>query len=434
MSLKTFTFPYGHGAESIALPEEHILSVLRGPSVPAADVEAETLRAMREPIASPPLRDIVHPGETVLLVCADCTRAWNHSAQFLIHVVNELNRAGIPDEDISVLFANGTHRAQTHEEDIQVVGEEVARRIRLYQHDSRDKSQLVSLGTTKRGTPVLINRRVTEADRVILIGGITIHPFAGFGGGRKMIFPGVAGWASIQHNHAFALSDTAGGGINPLAASAHLNQNPVSDDLIEGCAMAHPDFLIHSILNEKGEICAIVGGDWYQAWLAGTEIVRKVQRAPMKGRADVVFAGAGGYPKDISLYQGLKCYTPADQAGKPGSILIGLIESPDIAEPAAFIHSFRFSSQEEMEKEVRKEFSMPFFVAYHLYCLCRRHKIIVVTRKENFPIMRRTGQIPAATLEEAWSLAQDILRQEGKTDYTINIIPHSAAIIPTLEK
>lgn len=432
MSLRTFTFPYGHGSQSVALPEEHVLSVLTGPSIPAANVEEETLCAMRHPIGSPPLGEVVHPGETVLLVCADCTRAWNHSAQFLIHVVNELSRAGIPDRDISVLFANGTHRAQTHEEDLQVVGPEVARRIHLYQHDSRDMSELVDLGTTKRGTPVLINRRVVEADRVILIGGLTIHPFAGFGGGRKMIFPGTAGWASIQHNHAFALAGTPGGGIHPLAASARLDGNPVSDDLIEGCAMVHPDFLIHSILNEKGDICAMVGGHWYKAWLAGTELVRKVQAAPMKGLADVVFAGAGGYPKDISLYQGLKCYTPAEQAGKPGSILIGLIESPDIAEPAAFLQSFRFSSQEAMEQEVRKEFSMPFFVAYHLYCLCRRHTVIIVTRPENFDIMRRTGQIPAATLEEAWAIAQGKLAAAGKTDYTINLIPHSAAVIPTL--
>lgn len=127
--------------------------VIEGNPTPAVDVEAATLECMRHPIGSAPLAETVKPGDKVCIVCADVTRTWNHSDQFVIHIVNELNRAGIPDSDMYIVFAQGTHRAQTPEEDVRVVGEEVARRIKLYQHDSRNKDGLTLVGTTKLGTP-----------------------------------------------------------------------------------------------------------------------------------------------------------------------------------------------------------------------------------------------------------------------------------------
>lgn len=159
---------------------------------------------------------MVKKGASVVIVTADITRAWNHSRDFMRPLINELNEAGIPDEDISIVFAQGTHRAQTPDEDIAVVGKEVARRIRLYQHDCHDRENLVLVGTTSHGTPVELNRRVVEADFVIVAGGIMPHLFAGFGGGRKMILPGVASWETIQKNHALALSDYPGKASIPL--------------------------------------------------------------------------------------------------------------------------------------------------------------------------------------------------------------------------
>lgn len=99
-------------------------------------------------------------------------------------IVNELNRAEIPVSDICILFAQGTHRAQTPEEDIRVVGK-VASRIKLYQHDCKNKDELVHVGDTKLGTPVWINKHAVDADKVIVVDGITTHLFAGYGGGRS---------------------------------------------------------------------------------------------------------------------------------------------------------------------------------------------------------------------------------------------------------
>lgn len=432
--MKTFTFGFDRGTQTLALPEEHISSVIEGPGAPAVDVKEAALAAMRSPIGTKPLRDIVHHGDTVCIICADVTRTWNHSEQFVIHIVNELNLAGVPDEDISILFAQGTHRAQTHEEDVRVVGEEVARRIKLYQHDSRDKANLVHIGDTSRGTPVWLNRRAVEADKVILVDGITIHLFAGYGGGRKLVLPGVAGWDSIQRNHCHALADHFGDGINPATRSGKLTDNPVSDDMLEAMRMLKPCFLVHSMANGEGQICGIVGGDPYEAWKKGTEMVYAAQRAPFKEKADVSITCAGGYPKDVSLYQGTKCFDPAMVTTKPGGIVIGMIAAEDIKEPPEYLGSFHYDTMAAMEKDLRKEFTIPFFAAFNIFCEAHEFTCYLVTRKENFEEVRKTHLIPVATVEEAWALARAQLEKEGKTDYTINIMPQGEAVIPELVK
>ena len=187
MALKNFKFGFGDGFQEVALPEEHILQVIEGnESEKITDVKTAVLKAMREPINSKPLQQCVNKGEKVAIVVSDITRLV-HTDQILIHIVNELNLAGIPDEDISIVVAQGTHRPQTHEEDVIVCGQEVVDRIKIYQHSSKE-SVCVHVGDTPRGVPVWIDKHVTDADKVILTGGITVHLLAGYGGAAKAFF------------------------------------------------------------------------------------------------------------------------------------------------------------------------------------------------------------------------------------------------------
>ena len=322
MGLREYKLAYGHGTQSVMLPEEHISDVLEGVPTPACDVKKATIECMRHPIGTKPLQELVKKGDKVCLVVADITRAWNRASEFTIHVVNELNLAGVPDEDIYIVFAQGTHRPHTDEENVTCVGEEVARRIKMYQHISTDKSMLTHMGVTKLGTDVWIDTRVAEADKVILINAVSTHDMAGFGGGRKLILPGVAGFETVQQNHCHALGPTLGSGLNPDAKLLKIEGNPVSDDMQEACDMVGPCFLVHSIINEEGEISSMVGGDPYKAWLEGTKETYRMQKVPMKQQADVTIVSAGGYPKDTNLYQGTKCYTTAEIATKKGGIII----------------------------------------------------------------------------------------------------------------
>jgi nickel-dependent lactate racemase len=435
MGLREYKLAYGHGTQSVMLPEEHISDVLEGVPTPACDVKKATIDCMRHPIGTKPLQELVKKGDKVCLVVADITRAWNRASEFTIHVVNELNLAGVPDEDIYIVFAQGTHRPHTDEENVTCVGEEVARRIKMYQHISTDKSMLTHMGVTKLGTDVWIDTRVAEADKVILINAVSTHDMAGFGGGRKLILPGVAGFETVQQNHCHALGPTLGSGLNPDAKLLKIEGNPVSDDMQEACDMVGPCFLVHSIINEEGEISSMVGGDPYKAWLEGTKETYRMQKVPMKQQADVTIVSAGGYPKDTNLYQGTKCYTTAEIATKKGGIIITMIEAEDVMEPPAYLGSFKYKNLEDMEKGLRGCFTIPFFVAFENLITAMTHTVYIVTRPENFDILReKTHQIPVATVEEAWELAKKQLAEEGKTDYSINIIPHGSAIVPFLNK
>lgn len=432
--MKKILMPIGKRMEEVMLPEEHILYDLHGNEAPVCqDVAAAALEAVRNPINSKPLREIVHAGETVAIIISDITRLCGTS-QFLPVIVSELNSAGIKDEDITVVVATGTHRGHTPEEDITVCGEEMARRLRIIQHNSRAAGDMVKIGTTSFGTEVAINKHVASADRVILTGAVTLHPFAGFGGGRKAVLPGVAAYDSIMHNHAMTLSPVPGCGCNPACDASLLEGNPVAEDMKEACEILQPDFMLNTVFTTDGDISEIVAGHWYDAWKKGTEDVMAMSGVKISQRADVVFASAGGYPKDLNLYQATKAHMNAVFAVKKGGIMIFTLECPDIKEPAIFTECLSRSDMEQFEMDIRNEFTIPAFVAFKARNIVNDVTAYIVTLPENFSFVKKTGHIPCRTLQEAWDLARQRLEEQGKKDYKIIIMSHASATLPICEK
>ena len=414
--MKTYEFAYGKGTQKVDLPEEHIIYDLHGKEVAVEkDIAAAALKAIRNPIDSKPLAEIVKPGEKIAIVVSDETRLC-YTDQFLPVIVQELNDKGIPDSDIDIVIATGTHRAQTPEEDILVLGEAMVKRFRMHQHDCRDKSNLVYKGTTSRGNKVYINKIVANADKIIATGAVTLHPMAGFGGGRKAIVPGVAGLETINRNHVLALAEKPGDGCNPDVTTAKLEGNPFHEDLMECVEFVNPDFLLNVVLTSEGGLYEVVAGNWKTAFYQGCKDLLEISGIPVKEQADVVIASGGGYPKDINLYQGTKTHMNVDVA----------------KEPAVFTDWLIKSDLQKTEQEVRDNFYMAAFVAYKSRCIIEAHTVYLVTRKENFDFVRRTGQIPVETVAEAWKLAQEKLAAEGRTDYTITLMGHAPVTLPVL--
>ena len=412
--------------------EFHIIYDLHGKEVAVEkDIAAAALKAIRNPIDSKPLAEIVKPGEKIAIVVSDETRLC-YTDQFLPVIVQELNDKGIPDSDIDIVIATGTHRAQTPEEDILVLGEAMVKRFRVHQHDCRDKSNLVYKGTTSRGNKVYINKIVANADKIIATGAVTLHPMAGFGGGRKAIVPGVAGLETINRNHVLALAEKPGDGCNPDVTTAKLEGNPFHEDLMECVEFVNPDFLLNVVLTSEGGLYEVVAGNWKTAFYQGCKDLLEISGIPVKEQADVVIASGGGYPKDINLYQGTKSHMNVDVAVKPGGIAIIMLECPDIKEPAVFTDWLIKRDLQKTEQKVRDSFYMAAFVAYKSRCIIEAHTVYLVTRKENFDFVRRTGQIPVETVAEAWKLAQEKLAAEGRTDYTITLMGHAPVTLPVL--
>lgn len=432
--MKKYTLPMGKGFEEILLPEEKVIYDINGnPSEVCADVGQAVLEAIRNPIGTEPLREIVAAGEKVAIVISDITRLCGTSI-FLPIIIEELNSVGVKDEDVTIVVATGTHRGHTPEEDEIVCGKNIASRIRIVQHDSRNKSELVHLGVTSSGNSVAVNKYAAEADRVIITGGVSLHPFAGFGGGRKAVMPGISAYDSIMHNHAMSMSPVEGGGCNKACDASLLEGNPVHKDMVEACSLLNPDFLLNTVYTPGGEISEIVAGHWYDAWEKGCKDLLAMSGVEIEQLADVVIASAGGYPKDLNLYQATKCHMNAQFAVKKGGIMIFTLDCPDIKEPAVFTDCFSRNDLEQFEKDIRANFTIPAFVAFKSRSIISDVTAYLVTRPENFDFVRRTGHIPCKSLEEAWNLAQEKLAAQGKKDYTVTIMGHASATLPILKK
>lgn len=430
--MRKYKMAIGKKFMDISLPAAKIINEVEGNSYPALHcVKLATREAMRNPIDSKPLREIVQAGEKVFIIVSDITRAI-YTKEFLPTIVDELNIIGIPDQDIKIMIAQGTHRPQTHEEDIAVCGADIVQRIEIFQHDCHDEDNLVYLGTSTHGTPAYINKKIVEADRIILTGGITFHLMGGFGGGRKSIMPGVSGNKTIQKNHSIAIHEEFGKGFNPLCESAKLINNPLHEDMIEIAAMVNPDFLINVVFNADGKFARVVGGHWKTAWEEGCKTVSEIFNVAIVERTDLVIASAGGFPKDINLYQSTKTVENAFYAIKPGGVFIFFLDCPEIMDPPVFTECFGYKDLVEFETALRADFSIPAFIAFKCANIAKDFHCILITREENKEFAKTTGMIPVTTFEEAWELAEKFLRD--KPNYTISVMGHGANTLPAVKK
>lgn len=428
--LKEYKFGFGQGTLSIKLPQERVLNEVEGKSVsPITNVAAAVREAVRNPIGTPPLSQVVQPGDKVMIVASDITRAWVHYEQLLPPLLDELNAAGIPDKDIKLIVALGAHRRHTDEDNLRVYGPEVVNRVEILQSHAQDEADFAYVGTTTRGVKVYLNKHVLAADKVILTGGIVYHLMAGFGGGRKSVLPGIAGYSTIQGNHSFCLHKEVGKGISTACVSGKLVGNDMHEDMMEMAAMLNPAFLVNAVYTPNGQFARIVAGHWDKAWREGCKTVEEIFGVPISGPADLVIASAGGYPKDINLYQGSKTIDNAFMAVKKDGVIILMLECREIAEPPDFSGWFDYTSLYDREVALRQGFTVPGFIALKCGLMAQQIPHIVVTLPENKAFIEKTGMIFAATLEEALALAEQKL---GRRDYTVNVMAHAANTVPLL--
>ena len=229
MSISHYSYKYGHGSKEFSLESDRVIKEVTVAKMPLLeDVKAAILDAVYHPIGSAPINELVKPGQKIAFICNDPTRVAN-SFVFMPILVNEMNKLGIKDEDMHIVFALGTHRNMTHEEMVEAVGAEVAGRLKMYNSDAKVSEDFEYFGDTSRGTPVWLNKHICHVDHVIMTGTIVHHYFSGYGGGRKAILPGVAAMETVRVNHSFMLDPNAGLGKTV--------GNPVYEDQMEGVAM-----------------------------------------------------------------------------------------------------------------------------------------------------------------------------------------------------
>ncbi len=417
---------YGKGEVNLSLPQGLTLKGVLEPPQALSRPEEEVIReSLSNPIDSPRLRDIVSSGETVCIVVSDVTRAWQRMAVYLPFVVEELMAGGVREEDICFLSATGTHRAQTEEEHRMLLGD-LLDRFRVVDHDCTDDGSLVDLGMTSRGTPLKVNRMVTQCDRLIITGAVTYHVMAGWGGGRKSILPGVASYDAIQVNHALALKPYPDTGRDMRCRCAIMENNPIHLDMEEACEMVSPDFAFNVVIGGDGRIAAAVSGHWRSSHLRGTELVNDLNGVTVDGRSDVVIASAGGYPKDMVLYQSAKTVFNSAEAVKDGGTLVVVARCEEGAGSDECLEIMTaYPDQVEREKVLRDRFSIPRYVGYLLAEQASRTNLILVSDM-NRSDLEGSGIVAVSTVEEAM-MEVEKLHHDGGSAY---LIPHGGAVFP----
>ena len=309
--------PYGHTTLSAHLPEAEYCLLVPQRSPAAADTRAAASAALQNPIDSPRLRDMARAGESIAIAVPDTTRPCP-TRDLLPPLLSELSQAGVKDEDVVIVSGLGSHRAQTDEERARLVGEDVFRRFRCIDSDPND---VVFLGRTRRGTPVEVFTPVVQADRRICVGNLEYHYFAGYSGGYKALAPGVCSVRTIEANHSWMVA--------PGAQTGQIEGNPVREDIDEAGARVGADFILNVILDEDHRAVSAVAGHPVAAHRAGCRQLNAFGRASLPWPADVVLVSAGGFPKDINLYQAQKALDNARVAVRPGGTIILVAECPE---------------------------------------------------------------------------------------------------------
>lgn len=412
---------YGSATFTLDLPPERLAGVIAPSPIVVDESPAEIIEAALD--ACRHFLSSFRPGEKVVIVTSDVTR-YTGSEIYLPLLVDRLNRQGVADDDIEMLIALGIHRKQTEHEHQRILGP-LYGRIRVSDHECDDRDMLASIGTTSNGIKVSINRKAVEAGHLILTGTIGFHYFAGFGGGRKSVLPGIASRQACMASHFAVLNPGAGSGKNPLAVTGKLEGNPVHRAMVEGCALAKPAFILNTVLSADKRIIAAFAGDWREAHEAGCRFYRERFAWPLSEKCDLVIASCGGFPKDINLIQAHKSMEYAAQALKDGGVMILLAECRDGFGNGTFFNWFRYKCLEELEAALRAQYEINGQTAYSLLQKALRFRIILVSQ---FPVQQveEMGMIPTKTLDEAMKMAVGMLPEEWRC----YLMPEAGCVLP----
>ena len=291
--------PFGSAALEVRFPEEVELEWVQPDyGEGATDPERLLAGALRQPIDAAPLADQARGARRVAIVIDDITRP-TPSKALLPAVLRELDAAGVPAEGVRILVGVGSHRTMTEAERETLVGPEIFARYAVVNHLARDPEHLTYLGQSPRGIPVWINRLVAEADLAVITGFIKPHNVAGYSGGYKAYFPAVAGLETVVGIH--ALQQLPG---EPCRVGELDNPFRVEVDAM-GPLVPAPTFLLNVIINRKKEVVEVFAGHPLEAHRRAVAETERRATVRVSRPAEAVVAGGGGYPSDISLYQGI---------------------------------------------------------------------------------------------------------------------------------
>ncbi len=362
---KTFNFKYGKTSFNIDLTDKaEILNI----SEPEFCITRDQFEEDFSSSLPGGLSHCCSAGFAVSIVVADKTRLCDYKT-YLPWMLDILHKNNIQKPQIKFFIAYGTHARQSDEECCAAYGD-VYKHYRFIHHDCSDRRLFTWLGKTDRGTEIHVRKDILESDLIITFGALSHHYFAGYGGGRKLLFPGLGYKPDIYANHGLFLDRDMGrlaSGCNP----GNLKNNPIAEDLKQiDNAVKIKRIAVHGILDSKAEVCRLIVGSRYNDFInaCGTLDVYYKNRyrdidssgarkeSSLHKQYDLVIASCGGFPKDINFIQTHKAINNAAMFVKEKGSLIMFAQCPDGIGSDNFLEYFEFQGFSEAFKTLENNY------------------------------------------------------------------------------
>ena len=398
---------------------------------PVEDVPQAIQEALSNPIGTSPLGELTGPGDKVCIVFTDSTRA---SPDHLLvpAMLRELQKAGVKDEDITLLCGTGMHRPSTRAEKIDKLGVDIVERYCVIDNDPQNPAALVDLGATRTGIPVQIHRAAVEADLLIATGIVEPHQYAGYSGGSKTLAVGAAGEALIAHTHGPAYVD------DPDTRLGKVDGNPFQEAVKEAAKRAGLRFILNVVLDDDKYVLRVRAGDPILAYVDLVAFARSVYEVSIPHQFDVAIAGAG-YPKDSNLYQASRAASYLFFAPIPVVRSGGYIIIPARCEEGAgagageqrFLSAMRDAPDiQYILNDARRNGYPPGQQRAFVMAKVLEQVQVIIVGSECPDLVAACKMIPAATMEEALHIAAKGLGDRNQ----VLIVPHALLTLPVIGK
>lgn len=422
--MQTLRLPYGDGYQTASIDDSLKIQMIDPPIRPVTKSLEELLEyAIEHPYGTPLLENMAKPDDTVVIVMNDHTRP-GPNPLILSAIMKRLEKAGVLDENITILFATGSHRAPTREEAIRIMGEKYYHRLNSIAHDCRDDAAMVNIGNTSEGVPVYVNRLITECSLLITTGLVAPIHTAGYSGGRKSILPGVAGLKTLHIHHSFPVYQ-----YEP--AMGFIYGNPFHEIALNAARKANVRFIVNAVQDPHKQFFNFVAGDLAEAHAAGVAMCKEVSEMPIPDWGDIIIASPGGFPRDIDLYQSQKALSVAELLGTENCTFIIVAECRDGFGEETF-HRWMIECptiQSIIDRYAEEGFNVGNNKAFNYARALKKGRVIIVTDKISKEQLAEAKLESAATLQEA--IEMSLAERPAKV---VTVLPQAANIIPVLKK
>jgi nickel-dependent lactate racemase len=410
------SIPYGKsGGQDLQIADDNLVGLFGPNPLPEVDSRQVLRQALARPLGAESLEDFIALRRNLMVLVNDSTRP-TPTSLVLEEIAPHLDREGI-----SFLVATGIHRAPTEEELRHIFGRFLDKfRGRIFVHDAR-RDEMLHLGTSRNGTEMIVNRRVAEADGLLIVSSVEPHYFAGYTGGRKSLLPGVAAYKTIEQNHRLAL--------RAEAQALRLQGNPVHEDMVDAVScVAKPMFAIQTVLDSKHRIHCATAGDIDLSLQEAARLADRIFCVPVPQAADIVVSVVK-FPADIDLYQAQKGIDNGKLALQPGGVLILVAECRDgIGERAFFDLLSSAAEPQAVFEKIAAGYKLGYHKAAKLAEVLLQGQIFAVTSIEP-QLLEKIFIKPFPTVQAA---LDEALGMKGK-NASVLVLLDGSLCVPRLE-